>query len=207
MAFKKKMVVDSLSKSAGLVIRGKQCMVVVLKSMHPFVFQKSPEGTDLIFIWAVSGSEADIRNYKIALNNFLAEFYSTFSKRDLNVQVVHDFTTSYLRQKFYNNKSMEPAIIEFILAEITENRMLFYTINHEGNSELLFQENSGIDAIGCGDSEAKRELIIKLSELKMKNLSADKIIKKTESQLKSYSGEFCGFSFIIEDKKIKKRRS
>ncbi len=205
--YKRKEILSSLSKSAGLVIRGKRCMVVILKSRHTLAFQKSSEEKNRIFVWAIGGSESDIRNYKTEINHFLAGFSNIFSKRDLNIQAVHDFTTSYLRYKFYNTKSAEPAILELILGELTEKSMLFYTINHTGGSGLFFQQGAGIDVIGCGDDEAKRKLIDKLSILKMENLTAEEIIKKVPPNLRSYLGEFYGLAFVIEDKKNKKRRA
>ena len=199
--FKRNEILSSLSKNVGLIIRGKQCMVVILKSRHTLAFQKSSEEKNHIFVWAIGGSESDIRNYKTEINHFLAGFSNIFSKRDLNIQAVHDFTTSYLKYKFYNTKSAEPAILELILGELLENSMLFYTINHAGGSGLLFQQGAGIDVIGCGDDDAKRKLIDKLSILKMENLTAEEIFKKVRPNLKSYSGQFYGSAFVIEDKK------
>jgi hypothetical protein len=187
-------------------------VVVIIKSRYTLAIYELPETNKHIFIWAVGGSESDIRNYKIELYRFLASFSIIFSERDVNLKVIQDFTASYLRQRFYNTRSAEPTVLELILGSITNSCMIFCTINYEGSSEPLDQSTANIAVIGSGDDNAKRELA-GLVDLKTKNLTAQKAIKKIQKILNPYTGNFYGVGFTIKDieqkarpKRAKKRK-
>lgn len=205
--FKKDEILDSLSKSVGLVVRDKKSVTVtvtvILKSPHIFNFDRISKKNSHIFIWAICGSVSDKRGFEIELQRFQSIFADTFSERDLNIRLFQDFISGYLKHKFYDRKSAEPVALELILGGIFERHMIFYTINHEGNSEPLNQKTANIDLIGGGDDKNRKELLDLLSKLGLEKLSAKEIVKKIRPHLKRYRGNFAASTFTVPDKKSK----
>lgn len=199
--FKKNKIVNTLSESIGLVVRGKKSLAIIIKSPHIFSFYKMLEKNRYVFIWAICGSVSDKRSFEIELSSFLSKFADFFSERDLNFYLLQDFIANYLKHKLYDIKSAESVSLEFILGGIFEQFMLFHTINHAGDSEPLNPEMADISLIGGGDEENRREFLDNLSKLNLKKLSAEEIIKKVGPHLRKYHGDFGALAFTIIDKK------
>lgn len=203
--FKKNKIVNTLSESIGLAVRGKKSLAILIKSPHIFSFYKIPEKDHYIFIWAICGSVSDKRSFEIELSSFMSKFADFFSERDLNFYLLQDFITNYLKHKLYDIKSAESVSLEFILGGIFEQFMLFHTINHAGDSEPLNPEMADISLIGGEDEENRRELLNNLSKLDLEKLSAEEIIKKIRPYLGKYRGNFGASAFTIIDKKSRNK--
>ncbi|OGN04458.1 MAG: hypothetical protein A2831_02780 [Candidatus Yanofskybacteria bacterium RIFCSPHIGHO2_01_FULL_44_17] len=187
---------EGLSKSVGLVIRGKDCVVIMAKAKHTTSFHELPEKHSNIFVWAVGGSELDARSYRAEYMRFVSRFSNTFSGRDLNVAVIHDFTANYLRHKLYDIKSAEPASLELIVGSVDRGSMIFYTINYAGKAEVVDDMVSNIAAIGSHDDNRK-ELLGNLVKLKTSRLTGTEIIKKVTPHMSSFSGNMAALIFTI----------
>ncbi len=201
--FKNDKILKALSGNIGLVVRGQNSVAVVLKSPHIFNFYRQPEENKHIFIWAICGSISDMRVFEVELERFLSVFSDTFSGRDLNINLIQDFITGYLKHKFYDDKSAEPVALEFILGGVFERHMVFYIINYEGSSEVLDQKANNISLVGGGNNEDKKELLDNLSKLGTERVSAKQIIKKIGPYLRKYSGDFFALTFTVTDKKLR----
>lgn len=210
IGFKKNEIIKALSESIGLIVRGQNSVVVILKSSRVFNFHSEPEKDRHIFMWTICGSVSEARAFEVELRHFLSVFSDTFSERDLNIHLLQDFVAGYLKQKFYDDKSAEPVALEFILGGILElnmiRHMVFYIINHSGDSEILEQKKNNISIVGGGNNEEKRELFDNLSNLGTKKLPAKQIIKKIRPFLKKYRGDFFTSSFVIINKKASNKK-
>ena len=204
--FKKNEIIQALSGNVGLVVRGQNFVVVILKSPHIFNFHREPEKNKHISIWAICGSVSDMRTFEVELQHFLSAFSDTFSERDLNIYLLQDFIAGYLKHKFYDDKSAEPVALEFILGGILElhkvRHMIVYIINHRGDSEIIDQKANNISLVGGGNNEDRKKLFDNLSKLGAEKLSAKQLIKKLRLNLKKYRGDFSASAFVFIDKKF-----
>ncbi len=209
---KKEIINSLLLDRAGLIIRGKDCVVVAIKSPTTVnIFRYPGEGLGhfgknaKLFIWGLSGSVAAKRSFEIELGRFENELKNRFSYRDLNFVMLNDFISGYFRENLYNRKSDEPLALEFILAEITLESMTFSVVNFDGDSRFFKESNFAV--IGCADDKRKKELTESLDSLNLDNLSAEEINKLVQPLLKKFKGDFFLISFSLKTKRPPKRKN
>jgi len=208
VARKKRNADALLADKVGMVIKGKDCVVVVLKSENIIELVRMPEkGIDLS-IWAVCGTTADKRKFENMFRQFESELKYYLSERDLNVKMVHDLVSSYLDARFLTRQYEKANALEFILAEITASTMTFYVIYCDGNSCSL-NDIAGTDLtiIGCGGDEKREKLRTRLKKKDFSRMRVKKIIQTVRLLLrKKYRGRFLATGFsTLKDRSCRKK--
>ncbi len=209
---KKEAINSLLSDRTGLIIRGKNCVVVAIKSpvivnvlKHPGEGLEHSSQSTKLFIWGLGGSVAARRGFGIEFGRFENELRNRFSHRDLNFVMLNDFISGYLRKDLYSRKSDEPLALEFILAEITLSSMTFSIINFDGDSR--FFKESSFTVIGCTGDKEKKELTESLNSLNLGNLSAKEISELVQPLLEKFKGDFFLISFSLKSRKAPKQKN
>lgn len=213
---KKETINSLLSDRVGLIIKGKNCVVVAIKSPITVNILRYP-GEDLghcpehsgknakLFIWGLGDSVAAKRSFGIEFGRFENELRNKFSYRDLNFVMLNDFISGYLRKNLYNRESDEPLALEFILAEIALDGITFSVINFDGDSKFLKESSFAI--IGCTSDKVKEELTKSLDGLNLGNLSAKEISESVQPLLKKFKGDFFLMTFFLKNRKPSKRKN
>ena len=208
-SLKKSLTEEALSKSIGLVIRGKDSVSVVVKSNHVASFHELPNKNSNIFVWAIGGSELDVRNFRAEYLRFISRFSSIFSRRDVTIALIHDFAANYLTSSLYDVRSIEPTSLELILGLVTQNSMVFYTLNYQGKGTIIDDLGENISIVGSYDSNRK-QLVEGLAKINTLNISGQETIKQITPLLRPFSGNIgalvCTITRVREKKQNKQKR-
>lgn len=194
-----------LRNQVGLIVSGKDCIVVATKSDFTLQAYEQPNGDSHLFIWAVSGSASEIERFEEGFRSLASAVETRFSKRDMNVYIVKDFVSAYLSARFYNRKSDKPVALEFILGEITKQRVVFFVVSYDGNLRKL-EGSDRVSVIGCANDAQRQELTKLMAKNNLSKMSSVAILKIIEPLLGKFAGKFVGMGFDITLKKTRKQK-
>jgi hypothetical protein len=197
-----KTVQSFFKDKAGLVIWGKNCLVVALKSPHAVKIVRKPDVGETMIIFGLSGSAVDGRNFGLEFSQFERDLEGLFSKRELNFHIVCDFSTAFLREKFYNRRVERALAIQVVAIGIFTSRINLAVIDFDGEQKR--EDGGRFFILGCSDEEKRKELAGILNSLDPAKQSAQELLASARVLLREFSGHLVCSSL---DFKPEKRRA
>lgn len=186
---KTRLIKSLLSKAIGLVVRGKDGIVIHLKSKGVITgVNISSLDESHLCVWGISGLEAETRSFKAELTAFWDEFGHALSLRDLNISVLSDFVSSYLAESLFSRTSERPSALEFILCETSRQGISCAIIDFMGESRSVGEKDS-FAIVGCTNKKRKEKITKALIKLGPENIPVKELSIALESLTKDFEGE------------------
>lgn len=207
--FKTRTIRERLAGRAGVVVVARDGLAAAIKSPDVIQITRKPERGTVSFIWGVAGSLSERRDFLAEYAQFEGGLKSSFSERDLNLFLAHDFITSFLKEKFFG-WNPEPVALEFFVGGTLNNEAFFFIINFDGTSRVL-KDESDFEIIGCtgldGGRKEKEELKERLRRLKVAELSAEEVRVRLITFLEPFPGLFLSSILVSRSSTAGKKKS
>ena len=149
----------ALKDKVGMIIWGNDCVSVMFKKKNLSMVNIETEPGCNVYVWLISGSTEDASDFEHEFGQLQSIIRNMLSIRDVSFRLVRDFISEYLSAKFYDRRFNKPVALEFVVAEVTNNSMVFSAIGYDGS--IREEGPKGISIIGCTGQEER----IKFAEM------------------------------------------
>lgn len=195
--FKEKIICERLAGRVGVIVKAKNGHVVVLKSPDVIRIIEKPERKGNLFILGIAGSFSERRDFALEYAQFEGWLKTSFSERDLNIYLAHDFITSLLKRKFYSYNP-EPTALEFFVGDSKNDEASLLIVGFNGESRVILKNESNFEIIGCtGLTDGRKEKEKLKERLIMRPNLAELSVEEVRTRLEGFLEPFPGTLFSL----------